>query len=249
MDPRWQRRPSYHRLQRTPFSEIRYGDHFRGHALKAGFGGRSRFRECDGFSRVVDGDGLAVELTGPWAAEQDAYVVSLATAPLSAQTRRTYASKARQYRPGWRPLRPTATRSVPSPAGIGPCARLPQPSPGCAQASASDRQQRPGRRRRLLHPARPRAGPGSSRRPARRRAPGPGAPGPGPLPARRGRLPVAPGPSRRPRPLLRRRPHQRTRRPRRRRTSGSRLARARCGSSARANGSARSRSTRSWRRP
>ncbi len=38
-----------------------------------------------------------VDLWGRWAAEQDTYLVSLASAPLSAQTRRTYASKARQY--------------------------------------------------------------------------------------------------------------------------------------------------------
>ena len=40
-----------------------------------------------------------VELPGRWSAEQDAYLnlVSLGSAPLSAQTRRTNASKARQY--------------------------------------------------------------------------------------------------------------------------------------------------------
>jgi len=58
----------------------------------------------------------------------------------------------------------------------------------------------------LLHPPRPGAGPGPSRRPARRRAPRPGASGPGPPPPRRQRLPVAPGPGARPRPVLRRRP-------------------------------------------
>ena len=38
-----------------------------------------------------------VELPGRWAAEQETYLVSLASAPLSHQTRRTYASKTRQY--------------------------------------------------------------------------------------------------------------------------------------------------------
>lgn len=38
-----------------------------------------------------------VELPGRWSAEQETYLVSLASAPLSAQARRTYASKARQY--------------------------------------------------------------------------------------------------------------------------------------------------------
>ncbi len=38
-----------------------------------------------------------VDLADRWAAEQTAYVAALATAPLAAQTRRTYASKARQY--------------------------------------------------------------------------------------------------------------------------------------------------------
>lgn len=38
-----------------------------------------------------------VDLAGLWAAEQEAYVAALASAPLAAQTRRTYASKVRQY--------------------------------------------------------------------------------------------------------------------------------------------------------
>lgn len=37
-----------------------------------------------------------VELAEPYAAVLDAYIATLAVAPLAAQTRRTYASKARQ---------------------------------------------------------------------------------------------------------------------------------------------------------
>jgi len=105
-----------------------------------------------------------VALPAPYAAVLDDYTATLESAPLSDQTRRTYTSKVRQFL-AW--LAGTDLDENPLTSADGRDwgrARLPHPPPSRPQTQPRDHQQRARRRRRPLHPPRPRA---RQRRPRR----------------------------------------------------------------------------------
>ena len=187
----------------------------------------------------------AVTLPERFATVLDDYAAALRSAPLSDQTRRTYASKVRQFlawladadsdrRPAERSTdaRDWAVRDYRTPPADRP------------QAQARDRQQHARRRRRPLHPPRPR----TRRRRSRRASQGPRRRRSSTRAAVRFLRAVDASPltarSRdRADPVLRRHQDRRDRQPRHRRRAPAPRARATCASAARARRSARSRPT------
>jgi hypothetical protein len=125
-----------------------------------------------------------VDLTGPYTTVLDEYVAALGSAPLAEQTRRTYASKVRQYL-AWLGAGEFDDEPLSSADGRDWAVRDYRTHlQAVLKRKAGDRQQRARRRRRSLHPPRLRPGQSEARRDPERRASRARGEGPDPLSAR-----------------------------------------------------------------